>query len=96
MQNRYLTAMMMAVGGALAKAEVNGFDEEASHKIIEDIGTFFVKLVRGEIVDTDGGYPPMKLSGDNMVAEVYTETAAQLINVAEGPSMKAQMGGYNE
>jgi hypothetical protein len=96
MQNRYLTAMMMAVGGALAKAEVNGFDENASHKIIEDAGNFFIQLVRGETVDTEGGYPPMKLSGDNMVAEVYNNTAAQIIKLAEGPSTETQVGGYNE
>lgn len=93
MQNRLATAIMMSVGGALARRETNGtMKVQDSLELLDDIVENTQALLTGKTVNCNG-YPPMKLSGENAVQRSYNNIVASLL---KSDDVFANVEGYTE
>lgn len=92
MQNRLATAILMAVGGALADREGNGtWKSEDTGDFLEAVTSNIEKLLRGEVVLAHS-YPNMQLTGGNKAADLYNEIAAEFLKQDE---ISYDIGGCN-
>lgn len=95
MQNRLATAVIMAVGRSLAILEENNeISCSASGKLLDGIQENIIRLLKGETIPAEAGYPDLKLSGNNLAFSLYSDTLRRYVDEAEGFSPEVQ--GYKE